>query len=541
LASASPYVSATPAAPPARARPRLALIYIAVTMAALVPGLLLKIGDASPGSSVIAHALSTLRSALADIQFGSGLRFWLGVAGATMMALLLFYPLRKLFSRSRVLGSISSWFQLHILLGLLGPVCILYHCNFGHGSSNANVALWSMLAVALSGIAGTFAYGRASRDFYTTRHQALQHRNAIITSLSALDTDVAGREALAEAFATFEDGLLTPRRGIVRCILARLRVERSRLIITHMIRDILAARADRHALTAEEVRHIRGTLAQHLKRYMVVARAAASQSIREQVWSRWRMFHVPVFLIMIVAASLHVIAVWDMDAPTAASAATDTRTAAVPGPGPGPGPALPATPQAPALVAPPQLVTVRPKPITGVPAKPASIGAVPARETRHAPPEPSQNAAFEPVAPPPKPAVRPKSIAAPMQPVVAAPVIEPSIETVYAELQKRDAPQPMALGGAKPRTLADQIATLKAQREAKQFFHNDAETGFALTGKHTKVECASCHAAPLREARQPAPRACIACHKKDDVHAGRRPNCAECHTTNRWTQIIRRR
>jgi Cytochrome c7 and related cytochrome c len=141
------------------------------------------------------------------------------------------------------------------------------------------------------------------------------------------------------------------------------------------------------------------------------------------------------------------------------------------------------------------------------------------------------------IAPAPKLAVRPAAVT----PARAAPVTQPDIEKVYTELQARDAAPPMALGAGKPRTLLEQITTLKAQRAAGQFAHSDIETGFALTGKHLKVECASCHSVPLRETRQPEPRACIACHKKDDVHSGRRPDCAECHTTNRWSQIIRRR
>ncbi len=98
----------------------------------------------------------------------------------------------------------------------------------------------------------------------------------------------------------------------------------------------------------------------------------------------------------------------------------------------------------------------------------------------------------------------------------------------------------MGLGGAKPRTLAEQLADLKAKKIARQFAHSDAETGFALTGKHQKVDCANCHKVPLKEARSTSPRQCLDCHKKDDVHRGRRPDCASCHTTNRWSEIKRR-
>ena len=77
---------------------------------------------------------------------------------------------------------------------------------------------------------------------------------------------------------------------------------------------------------------------------------------------------------------------------------------------------------------------------------------------------------------------------------------------------------------------------LKLKQKNKQFAHTVGETGFALTGQHLKVECASCHSKPLSDPVTPSnsPRACVNCHKKDDVHRGRRPSCGSCHSTSTW-------
>jgi len=45
----------------------------------------------------------------------------------------------------------------------------------------------------------------------------------------------------------------------------------------------------------------------------------------------------------------------------------------------------------------------------------------------------------------------------------------------------------------------------------------------------------------LTQTRSSNPRACMSCHKEDDVHRGRRPVCANCHTPRSWREIIRRR
>ena len=62
------------------------------------------------------------------------------------MLLLLIYPLRKRFQHSSIfIFSTKNWFKLHMVLGVFGPLLILYHSNFSLGSTNSNVALGSML------------------------------------------------------------------------------------------------------------------------------------------------------------------------------------------------------------------------------------------------------------------------------------------------------------------------------------------------------------------------------------------------------------
>lgn len=58
-------------------------------------------------------------------------------------------------------------------------------------------------------------------------------------------------------------------------------------------------------------------------------------------------------------------------------------------------------------------------------------------------------------------------------------------------------------------------------------------TDFPLRGAHTKVRCASCHAAGKKH--RDAPSRCIDCHRKDDRHNGSLgPDCAKCHSEQAW-------
>lgn len=64
-------------------------------------------------------------------------------------------------------------------------------------------------------------------------------------------------------------------------------------------------------------------------------------------------------------------------------------------------------------------------------------------------------------------------------------------------------------------------------------FNHTTMTRFALTGKHAKARCETCHTKPPRELKLSAE--CGSCHVKDDIHAGKLGGeCKNCHDTNDW-------
>ena len=306
--------------------------YLVVALVVLLPGLMLKLGFRT-GAASVDGLLDQLGLHLVDIRFGHGLRFWLGVTGATMMALLLLYPLRKALSKSRWFGRVAGWFQFHIVFGIAGPVLILYHASFGTGSANANVALWTMLAVALSGIIGHFVYANVSAGFYANKHQALEQLAAIAAQLRQIEALPYVREAVLQELNAFNAGLLTPRRGIFACMAARVTLERRRARLARAIGLYIAHATSQLGFDDAEHDRVRRTIAGHFGAYLRIARAASGRSVREQIWARWRLFHLPLFLIMIVAGALHVLAVWDLDTPDRQAAAAIAPIAEV-GPAP---------------------------------------------------------------------------------------------------------------------------------------------------------------------------------------------------------------
>jgi hypothetical protein len=65
-------------------------------------------------------------------------------------------------------------------------------------------------------------------------------------------------------------------------------------------------------------------------------------------------------------------------------------------------------------------------------------------------------------------------------------------------------------------------------------FDHARETGFALVGAHSALDCKVCHTTP--DMKDPLPRDCAGCHRSDDAHASRfGSRCEVCHGTQAWT------
>jgi hypothetical protein len=81
----------------------------------------------------------------------------LGIAGSAMMVLMLLYSLRKRVGALRRLGPLSRWLDVHIYLGVFGPLLVVLHSAFKvHGL--VALSFWSMILVASSGVLGRYLY-----------------------------------------------------------------------------------------------------------------------------------------------------------------------------------------------------------------------------------------------------------------------------------------------------------------------------------------------------------------------------------------------
>jgi hypothetical protein len=241
-----------------------------------------------------------------------GLGYALGIIGGSAMLLLLVYPARKRFAALRAIGSVKVWFQIHMVLGVAGPLLILYHSNFSLGATNSNAALFAMVIVAASGIVGRYFYARIHCGLYGHRTNLAE----LQASAQALRAKLAGASfvpdlltALDAAERRMTERSRAPLRVLARpvTVSARMWIERRRL--TRAAVAELRATAARSRVVAERHAHFERAVRRYIARRLQATRQVVEFEAYERLFSLWHVLHLPLFFILLVAGVVHVIAV----------------------------------------------------------------------------------------------------------------------------------------------------------------------------------------------------------------------------------------
>jgi hypothetical protein len=247
----------------------------------------------------------------------------LGLAGGLMMLVLLLYPLRKRFKVFYNLGALPNWFKWHMVLGILGPLTIIFHSTYHvyiplihpTGSPNAAVAMICMLLVSGSGTFG--------RMFYTKIHHGLYGRQATLNELQAemkQTEDVQSmfsfapnvEKALEEFRIQSEQYSKESSYNFIQFIKVGFRVSLLSRSLPKEVHQIMQAQAKQHNFDGAQLADMEErflTYREKIRSYLNAVRDAAQFSTYERLFSWWHVFHIPLVYMMVFSAFYHVYAV----------------------------------------------------------------------------------------------------------------------------------------------------------------------------------------------------------------------------------------
>ncbi len=243
----------------------------------------------------------------------SGLGYALGVVGGSMMLLLLLYPLRKKVRSMHRLGPTKYWFRAHMVMGILGPVLTIFHSNFHLRSQNSKMVMGAMLLVTMSGFIGMYFYTKIHYGLYGKRLTMTELQRDFEERSTSLIYHFRNAPRMRERLRYFEDIVLSPSYGLfesaVRFFAVGMKIRWTHMILLKRLRIVLREKRKREGLTRREATRLGKIARKELSAHIDSALKVAEFSLYERFFSLWHLFHFPLFLILVVTALIHVVAV----------------------------------------------------------------------------------------------------------------------------------------------------------------------------------------------------------------------------------------
>jgi hypothetical protein len=219
---------------------------------------------------------------------GGSVGHGLGIAGASLMTLMLLYSVRKRVKLFRGLGKLRDWLDFHIFCGVIGPLLVILHSSFKVQGLVA-LSFWSMIAVALSGVLGRYLYLQIPRT-RAGDQLSLAEVEELHGEITRRLREELGEEPLGELEAIAAGGLL-PKTPLVP-LLFRLPVEGIRL---------------RWRLWSFRRRHRgSGELTRTARQKALLQRRLLLWNRLQELFHHWHVIHKPFAVVMYVFLIVHV-------------------------------------------------------------------------------------------------------------------------------------------------------------------------------------------------------------------------------------------
>lgn len=242
-----------------------------------------------------------------------GLGYALGIIGSLLILTLLLYPLRKRFRLLNLLGPVKNWFRVHMILGVVGPLAVLYHANFSLGSVNSTAALISMLLVAGSGLVGRFLYTKIHRGLFGRKTNLKELLNRVKSSSVEASATANLVPEVMELVAEYDRQVLQPPKSIWQCMVLPLKLtfktRRGYRRIVSRITFQLELQSRQSPSVLQHKDRMRRATSAFVKEHLRRVRRVATFVAYERLFALWHKVHLPFFFLLLVTAIVHVIAV----------------------------------------------------------------------------------------------------------------------------------------------------------------------------------------------------------------------------------------
>lgn len=236
----------------------------------------------------------------------NGTGYALGIIGGSLMLMVLLYPLSKRLSLLSRVVPVRYWFGIHMLFGIVGPVMILFHSNFHLGSTNSSIALFSMLLVAISGLIGRYIYTHIHHGLYGKRITLDELKNELEVKHTELLYIYKLNTNLNKIISAMESKALQQYTGILKSMLHIISLAYDAQRLQSRLKRLLNSSQNDNSPTKLPDSAIAN---EFIKRYTATLQNIVAFRMYERLFSLWHILHLPLFIMMIITAVVHIFAV----------------------------------------------------------------------------------------------------------------------------------------------------------------------------------------------------------------------------------------
>jgi len=216
---------------------------------------------------------------------------FLGILGALFMVLLLGYSLRKRLRFMWKWGNANDWLEVHIFLGISGPVLVLLHTVFEF-SGIVGVSFWSMVLVVASGIVGRYLYQSIPRTISGTELSRIELEAEEIGITFELRKRIPRGHPFWDRMDGFETSLSATHSRPLRSLREEFRL---RATFNRSLKKT-------KALSFGERRKLMSLV---LKRQKLIRRKQFLDKTQKILYY-WHVVHVPFVILMFLILAIHI-------------------------------------------------------------------------------------------------------------------------------------------------------------------------------------------------------------------------------------------
>jgi Fe-S-cluster-containing hydrogenase component 2 len=244
--------------------------------------------------------LEGLEQTIAELKVnyrpGCELAVWLGYVGTALLLIAMLYPLRKRFRLLQKLSTSASWFDFHVMGGVVGPLMIILHSAMKLDNW-VSFGFWSMILVVASGLMGRYLYVQVPELLHGQELEELEHERALARIRQTNPDAVAMIDDEVEEYRD-RVGSLAQGASAVTVFLWVIADDFGRPVRFFRRRIALA--------TTSATGKIRSELVHHAGELMLVERRRLLIPRLQSVLQTWRLVHVPFSFVMIAISIVHI-------------------------------------------------------------------------------------------------------------------------------------------------------------------------------------------------------------------------------------------